>query len=323
MDARRGFACCDLLAPAKLNLLLEVLARREDGFHEIETLMVPINLFDSLTVRAEPEGSVRLRCRWAPGLQMAKRDAGPSMVARQATSAAGGRPPIADWEELPERGENIVVRAIELLRLRAGTRAGAVVALTKRIPSAAGLGGGSSDAAAALVAANRVWNLGWSREQLHEVAAEIGSDVPFFLDSGAALCRGRGERIEALPAIPAMNFVVVAPPGGLSTADVYRGCRPAAAPRRAEVLAAALRTGDMRKVAAAMHNGLGMAAEQLSPWIGRVKHELADCGCTGVQMSGSGTSCFGICRTSRHARRAARWMRARGWSRSAAVRSID
>ncbi len=307
---------CEVLAPAKLNLFLEVLARRPDGYHEIETLMVPVDLFDSLTVRNDPSGTVSLTCRWAPGL----RKLSPRREGECVRPVDPRRPPVSEWEELPEGDDNIATRAVELLRRRAGVRFGAVMQLTKRIPSAAGLGGGSSDAAAALIAVNRIWDLGWSIGRLQELAAEIGSDVPFFLGSRAAVCRGRGERIERLPGVPALNFVVVAPPGGLSTAEVYGGCRPAETPREVERLAEALLGGDLRKVGAAMHNRLEPAAKRLSPWVSRVKRELAECGCTAVRMSGSGSSCFGICRDARQARHAARWMRARGWSRSMAVR---
>jgi 4-diphosphocytidyl-2-C-methyl-D-erythritol kinase len=307
-----------VLAPAKLNLFLEILARRPDGFHQIETLMVPINLYDSLTVRNDPGGAVRLTCRWAPGLLKANARADRESVAMPDDR---GPPPVAEWEELPEGSDNIVFRAVELLRVRAGVQSGTVLELTKRIPSAAGLGGGSSDAAAALAAVNQLWRLGWSRERLQEVAAEVGSDVPFFLGSGTAVCRGRGERIEPLPGVRTLDFLLVAPPGGLSTAEVYRGCRPAESPRPVAPLADAMREGDLRHIGSAIHNQLEPAAEGLSHWIGRAKRELTACGCTAVQMSGSGSSCFGICRDARQARRAARWMRARGWSRSAAVRS--
>lgn len=318
----QGSAGCEVLAPAKLNLFLEILARRPDGFHEIETLMVPIDLYDTLTVRDDPSGTVRLTCRWARGLLKANARADDDMATPDAAMPDDrGRPPVAQWEDLPEGSDNIATRAVELLRVRAGVQSGAVLQLTKRIPSAAGLGGGSSDAAAALAAVNRLWRLGWSRERLQEVAAEVGSDVPFFLGAGAAVCRGRGERIEPLPGVRALDFVVVAPPEGLSTAEVYRGCRPAESPRPVARLTEAMRAGDFRKIEAAIHNQLEPAAERLSGWIGRAKRELTACGCMAVQMSGSGSSCFGICRDARQARRAARWMRARGWSRSAAVRS--
>jgi 4-diphosphocytidyl-2-C-methyl-D-erythritol kinase len=318
----QGTAVCKVLAPAKLNLFLEVLGRRQDGFHEIETLMVPIDLFDSLSARADPGGSVQLTCRWAGGLRKARPHAESVRPDEAAPPENKVRPPVAQWEDLPEGNDNIAVRAVELLRRRAGVRSGAALQLIKRIPSAAGLGGGSSDAAAALVAVNRIWSLGWSLGQLQQLAAEVGSDVPFFLGSGAAICRGRGERIERLPGVRALDFVVVSPPGGLSTAEVYGGCRAADSPRRVEQLTEALRGRDPRRVAAAMHNRLEPTAERLSPWIVRVKRDLAACGCTAARISGSGTSCFGICRNARQARRAARWMRVRGWSRSDAARSV-
>ncbi len=305
MQVRQGAGGCEMHAPAKLNLLLEVLAKRQDGFHEIETLMAPIELYDSVAVRAEPNGlpgeqggSIRLTCRWAAGLRS------------------------AEWQELPQGRENIIMRALDNLRCRAGVDSGCTVRVIKRIPSAAGLGGGSSDAAAAILAANRAWKIDWPSERLRELAAEVGSDVPFFLGSGSAICRGRGERIDRSPSVPAMNFVVVAPACGLSTADVYRNCRPADSPKLAGPLIAAMNDGNWKQIGRAMHNRLEMAAEQLSPAIGEAKRDLAACGCPIVQMSGSGSSCFGICRTSRQARIVARRMQARGWSRTVAVRSI-
>ena len=122
---------------------------------------------------------------------------------------------------MPEGPDNLVVRAVELVRRRAGVRRGAKLLLVKRIPAAAGLGGGSSDAAAALVAANEGWRLGRSRDELADWAAELGSDVPFFLAGGPAICRGRGERVEPVAGLGALDFVVVRPPEGLSTAAVY------------------------------------------------------------------------------------------------------
>ncbi len=113
-----------------------------------------------------------------------------------------------------------------LLRDRAGIRAGARLRLLKRIPATAGLGGGSSDAAAALLAGNVGWNLNWSRERLMELAAELGSDVPFFLAGGAAICRGRGEVVAPVGRLGTLFGVVVRPPVGLSTARVYGHCRP-------------------------------------------------------------------------------------------------
>ncbi|MBM4094302.1 MAG: 4-(cytidine 5'-diphospho)-2-C-methyl-D-erythritol kinase, partial [Planctomycetes bacterium] len=172
-----------------------------------------------------------------------------------------------------------------------------------------GLGGASTDAAAALVAANLGWRLGWSRAELAGIAAELGSDIPFFLGSGAALCRGRGERIEPVSLPASLPLVVVRPPEGLSTAQVYGRCRPAEDRAQAEPLVAALQRGRLDVAARHMFNRLQAAAEQLTPWVGRLRSAFSRLDCLGHQMSGSGTSYFGICRHARHARRVAARLR--------------
>jgi len=283
-------------APAKLNLFFEVLARRGDGYHEIESLMVPIGLFDTLTARAGRSGEVRLSCHWET----------------PPTQASAGDDSLG---VLPAERDNLAWRAANLLRERAGVTQGISLDLAKRIPSAAGLGGGSSDAAAALVAANAVWNLGWSRSDLAQLAAELGSDVPFFLYGGAALCRGRGERITPVSGLMPLHVVVARPPAGLSTAAVYARCKPAPEPRGAEPLVAALRAGDTRDLKRLVFNRLQEAAAELSPWVERLENQWVGEDCLADQMSGSGTSYFGICRHARHARRVAARLQARGVGR--------
>jgi 4-diphosphocytidyl-2-C-methyl-D-erythritol kinase len=182
----------------------------------------------------------------------------------------------------------------------------------KRIPAASGLAGGSSDAAAALVAANLGWQLNWPREQLAPLAAELGSDVPFFLGQGPAVCRGRGEIMEPVAGLAPLSFVIVRPPVGLSTPAVYRACRPAVEPRHAEPLVDSLRRGDLGTAAKHFHNALQIAAEGLCDWIARLKQEFAALGCLAHQMSGSGSAYFGLCRHARHARRIAASLRSRG-----------
>jgi 4-diphosphocytidyl-2-C-methyl-D-erythritol kinase len=307
--ARRFAGGVEILAPAKLNLFLEVLERRDDGFHEIESLMVPISLFDTLSFREAPAGQLELRCQWACGLRKQDRPEGLT------------RSPV-EWEKLPEGYDNVAMRAVDLLRRRAGIAAGASLQLTKRIPSAAGLGGGSSDAAAALVAANLVWNLGWPADRLSQLAGEVGSDVPFFLGAGPALCQGRGERIRPLPSLGSLSFVIVCPPEGLSTAAVYKNCRAAEVPRTADGLIEALRKGDHRRLASGVFNRLEEPAARLSPWIERLENEISRLDCVAARMSGSGTSYFGICRHARHARRVTRLLRGRGFNRVYAVRSL-
>ena len=305
MDLLRTDSNWEVRTPAKLNLLLEILSRRGDGFHGIETLMVPIRLFDSLELRSNSTGQIELECQSAtPG----------------AKAAPAARPP-SPLEDISGGAGNIVYRAVKLLRDRSGVQAGATMRLLKRIPVAAGLGGGASDVAAALAAANAAWKLNWSTQQLLGLAAELGSDVPFFMGSapgrGAAICRGRGEKIQRLAGLGQLHFVLAKPTQGLSTADVYAASEPPIASRAAQsasrlgAMIAALRRGATAVAAGLLHNRLQTAAESLSPGIARVRNEFNRISCLGHQMSGSGTSYFGICRTAQHARRAAGRLRAR------------
>ncbi|MEN6451620.1 MAG: 4-(cytidine 5'-diphospho)-2-C-methyl-D-erythritol kinase [Thermoguttaceae bacterium] len=299
MRIRRSPTEVVIQAPAKLNLFFEVLAKRTDGFHEIETLMCPIDLYDTLHFREDSGGKVRLRCRWA----------------------VDGSPGGCGLDQVPEGPDNLVFRAVELVRRRAGVCRGAELLLTKRIPAAAGLGGGSSDAAAALVAANEGWQLGRSPGELADWAAELGSDVPFFLAGGPAVCRGRGERVTPVSGLGGLSFVVVRPPEGLATAGVYGACRPAAAPRPVGCLWEAFKQGDWAEAGRLLWNGLQPAAESLSPWVKRLEQAFAQLDCLGHAMSGSGTSYFGLFRHVRHARRSARRLRASGVGTVFAVRS--
>jgi 4-diphosphocytidyl-2-C-methyl-D-erythritol kinase len=283
-----------VLAPAKLNLFLEILAKRADGYHEIETLMCPIGLYDSLTFRGKESPEIDLVTRRAEGTDSRH----PSQV-----------PEI--FGDLPPAHDNLAFKAASLLQQRSGCGRGAEIQLLKRIPSAAGLGGASSDAAAALVAANIGWQLSWSALQLAQLAGELGSDIPFFLGRGSAVCRGRGEQIE--PAGPIhVHVVVVRPPVGLPTPRVYQHCRPASTPMSSSKLQSGLRRGDWREVRSALVNRLEEPAAKLTPWIGRLRSEFASAGSIAQQMSGSGSSYFGICENQRHARSVAGRLRSRG-----------
>jgi 4-diphosphocytidyl-2-C-methyl-D-erythritol kinase len=284
MHVRRRGPQIEVTTPAKINLFLEILGRRADGYHKIETLLTAITIYDTLIFEPNTSGEIELACRWAGETEAA--------------------------DEIPQGPTNLAWRAAALVRERAGVAGGAAIELIKRIPAAAGLGGASSDAAAALVAANIAWRLDWPRERLLELAEELGSDVPFFLTRGAALACGRGEQLQSLP-VPPLHFAVVRPPVGLSTAAVYRACRPAEAPVGSAPLVAALARGDAAAAARRLVNGLKPAAAGLTPWIKTLADELDRQGVLGHEMSGSGSSCFGICRHARHARRVARRLRAR------------
>jgi 4-diphosphocytidyl-2-C-methyl-D-erythritol kinase len=305
----------EVLAPAKLNLFLEVIEKRADGYHEIETLMLPVSLWDSLyfspSVSERPSAAqtpaVVFSGEWANG-------------AWRGDEAEIGFDDSTIQHQIPQGGDNLVVKAVELLRRRAGTDAGATIRLVKRIPMAAGLGGGSSNAAAALVAANLAWRLGYSARELAPLAAQLGSDVPFFLARTAAICRGRGERVEPLEPRALCHFVIVQPPQGLATAEVYRHCRPVSSPRTSGMLVEAVRRGDLRSAGRLLHNTLEPAALRLSPWIAQLKEDFQRLRVVGHQMSGSGASYFGWCANFGYARRAASQLRGLGWKNVYVVR---
>jgi 4-diphosphocytidyl-2-C-methyl-D-erythritol kinase len=304
MNLRQSASTRTVPAPAKLNLLLDVLGRQDDGYHELETLMVPLRFCDSLSFT--PTRSV---------------DAGqPNTISFEVAHAHSWPNATNSLAKVPTGPQNLVVRALERLRERAGCERGAHVRLVKRIPAAAGLGGGSSDAAAALHLGNRGWNLGLSDAQLSTIAAELGSDVPFFLSSGAAICRGRGERVERIPNTLPLNVVIVKPTDGLATADVYRAwdnrntavektASTDRGPRPVSELVAALRRGDLTAIGRTMINHLQSAAASLSPAIERIHAAFARLDFVGHQLTGSGTAYFGICRHAQHARRLAAILR--------------
>ncbi len=281
----------NVLAPAKLNLFLEILGRRPDGYHEIETLMVAVNLHDELTFADDPSGAVALTC---------------------------------DDPTLPTGRDNLVVKAAERLKAASGCQRGARIQLRKAIPAQAGLAGGSSDAAATLLALDRLWGLQSGTDRLGEVAAEVGSDVAFFLQSDApafaAICRGRGERVDALPTPGrSLCFVLVCPPIGLSTADVYRNLTPPERPRPIGPVVEAL-TADNGPAALgrSLFNRLQPTAEALCPALTRVKDALAELGpplLDGHLMSGSGSAYFGLARDRNAADEAARRLEILGLGR--------
>ncbi len=297
-------------APAKLNLFLEITGARGDGYHELETLMVPVRIADWLSFKSTPAADHQA--------------AGPIELAVRPSFAV--RPP-PQLENAPAGSKNLIVRALELLQERSGCRFGARVELIKHIPISAGLGGGSSDAATALRLANIGWKLNWETGRLAELAAEIGSDVPFFVHGGAAICRGRGERVERLPAMPTLHFVVAKPPGGLSAGEVYRSYDRLSqseriGERRASVSMSVhgSRWGDLRRW---MRNRLESAAALLTPWIAQARAVFSELDFVAHQLSGSGSAYFGVCRHAQHARRLANILRTRQLGLVYATRSCQ
>ena len=289
MFVRKNGTAYEVWTPAKLNLTLEVVARRSDGFHEIESLMTTISIYD--TLRFSRRDSCHLE------IQIVDQRRGTSDL-------------------VPSDDSNLALQALRHLHVINEKKCGGYLHLTKRIPVAAGLGGGSSDAAAALVAGNLAWQLGLGLEKLRELGAMLGSDVPFFLHPSPAICRGRGEQISAGPAIGRSHFVVAKPPVGLSTAEVYGSCQPAAPDGSRGPSAWGRRAGthvmDGQEVSRLLTNKLQPAAERLSPWIGRMQEAFRRVNVAAHQMSGSGTAYFGICRNAKHAGQTAHRLRSMG-----------
>jgi len=257
-------------APAKVNLYLEVLAKRTDGYHEIATLMVAVGLYDTLELKEDATGEIHLEC---------------------------------DEASLTTGPDNLICRAAVLLRQRTGCARGARIALTKRIPLAAGLAGGSTDAAAALAGLNLLWNLGLTLQELVPLAQELGSDVAFFFSTPAAWCTGRGEQVASLQLGRPLWFVLLCPGFGLSTADVYRGVVVPDRPQTGEEIRQAASAGDVEALGRWLHNRLQPTAERLCPALADFQERLARLGPAGQAMSGSGTSIFALCRNQSEAER--------------------
>lgn len=265
-------------APAKINLFLEIRGKRPDGYHDLESLMVAVNLFDTLELTARCDGAIELSCD-PPGLST-----GP---------------------------DNLVYKAAERLRIRANRKElGASIHLTKRIPMQAGLAGGSSDAAATILGLNQRWNLNLSYSELAAVAAEVGSDVAFFLALPAGWCTGRGELVSPEASSRSFDVVLVCPPVGLSTVEVYRALQVPSVPVDGFAARAAFRAGDPDALGAALFNRLQPPAVHLAPAVETVYRRLAGLKPAGCLMSGSGSAVFALCRDSHEAHRVAKAFRA-------------
>jgi len=266
--------------PAKVNLFLEVMHPRDDGYHEIQTIMQTVSLFDELEFK-DTDGGIEIS-----GF---------------------------DGSTVPEH-LNLVSVVARRLQEFAGKRRGCVVRATKRIPVAAGLGGGSADAAVALVALNQLWGCSLTDNDLFRLAAEIGSDVTFFLFGGTALCRGRGEKVEPLPCPGSLDLVLVSPAVSLSTRDVYRSLdfKQPLETRNVRVMMEALFEGDPRRIARSMFNRLDRAAVRLVDRLDTIRMRLLDAGALGAMVSGSGSSVFGVVEDQHAARRVAERMRSEG-----------
>ena len=273
------------LAPAKVNLGLRVVGRRADGYHLLESLFAPLDLVDRIRIAIEPAPATRVEIG-VDGM------------------AAG----------VPADAKNLAVRAARAFLEEAGVAAKVAIYLEKRIPTGAGLGGGSSDAATVLRALSDRFANALPENRLVALALELGADVPFFLDPRPAWVTGIGDRIEPLADFPALDLLLVTPAPPLATAAVFRAYDAALTPGRpgrrmpalrdgpARILIAALANdGSGQELAALLANDLAPVASRLHPGIDRVRAELERLGARAVAMSGSGPTVFGVFSSSERA----------------------
>ncbi|AHC40657.1 4-(cytidine 5'-diphospho)-2-C-methyl-D-erythritol kinase [Bacillus amyloliquefaciens] len=249
-------------APAKINLSLDVTSKRPDGYHEVEMIMTTIDLADRIELTELPENVIRV--------------------------ASHNR-------FVPDDQRNLAYQAAKLLKERFQVKKGVSIMITKVIPVAAGLAGGSSDAAATLRGLNRLWDLKLSVEELAELGAEIGSDVSFCVYGGTALATGRGEKIRHISAPPHCWVMLAKPTIGVSTAEVYRRLNLQQV-RHPDVQAMidAIEEKSFQKVCGQLGNVLESVTLSLHPEVAMIKNQMKRFGADAVLMSGSGPTVFGL-----------------------------
>lgn len=251
-------------APAKINLTLDVLGKREDGYHEVEMVMTTIDLADHLELTEIPDDQV-------------------SILSRN--------------RFVPADDRNLAYQAAKLLKERYDVKKGVEISINKVIPVAAGLAGGSSDAAATLRGLNELWGLGLSMGELALLGSEIGSDVSFCVYGGTALAKGRGEKIKKLPAPPACWVVLAKPSIGVSTSEIYRrlDVNSINHPNTSGMIEA-LEKNDYQGVCNHMENALESVTLNIYPEVRHIKRQMERFGADSVLMSGSGPTVFGLVR---------------------------
>lgn len=255
-------------SPAKVNLHLEVLGKRADGYHDLATLIVPISLHDTLDLLDDPSGGIELEC---------------------------------DEPSLSSGPGNLVFRAAMLLRDTRAPGRGARIHLRKRIPFEAGMGGGSGNAAATLLGLETLWGLDPDPAALLRMAESLGSDVPCFLADGPSWCEGRGERVFPAPMPGRLHMVVVKPKEGLSTRDIFSRFRPGSDPVSGKEALGALAEGDVRRLGKAMFNRLEAAGVEALGVLAMLRARMAEAEPAGVVMTGSGSAMVALAEGAAHA----------------------
>lgn len=291
--------------PAKLNLFLELLGKRADGFHELDTVMVAIDVCDLLSVKHRSQPEIRLSLDWLPSRA-------------ELESQLWGAPDADSFFDIPDDHRNLVHRAIEAIAQHDRISGGFEVRLKKRIPPGAGMGGASSNAASALLAVREACRIDRPVGELHPIAAELGSDVPFFLGAdfhgeheshavdeastdeqvspkwSAAQAGGRGERITPVDLAKPLHFVVVYPGIVLSTAEVYGEAQIPGSAVEPSALLDALRNGRVSQVGQSLTNRLTTPALKIAPQIREIHESMWQLGMKAVQLTGSGSASFAL-----------------------------
>jgi 4-diphosphocytidyl-2-C-methyl-D-erythritol kinase len=262
-----------LNAYAKVNLGLNVLARREDGFHEVETVLHTIALHDHIFLREQGEG-IKV---------------------------------IADTDEIPTGPDSLLYRAAAVLREQHGVTRPVEIEVRKRIPVAAGLGGGSADVAMTLIGLAQMWKLRLDGRDLASLASRLGSDVPFFLSGGAAVAHGRGERVQRLPALPTTWVVLARPRFPVYTEWAYRQIRPEEVTQRPDIpqLVDAVRRRDVAAVGRLIGNTFEEVIAASYPIVAELKAEVLRGEAYGASMTGTGPAVYGLMANEAAARRVA------------------
>lgn len=285
--------------PAKLNLFLEIPARRSDGYHEIDTVMTAIDWRDELEIETIREPRIELTAHWLPTLETVARELG--------LDAQSGE--IPELLLIPTDESNLVTRALQAFRHAFKIRSGFRVQLGKRIPAGAGMGGASSDAAHAISCAAQIHQINSDSASLNELASSIGSDVPFFLapqagqEAGftAAHAQGRGELLSPILTRTSLHFVVAFPAVSLGTAAVYGQLVVPKRPVSSSSFRSAYESAEYGAMAKAMMNRLSEPALSILPQLDDLMKSLWQSGLQPCQLTGSGSACFGIARDAQHA----------------------
>lgn len=252
-----------LRALAKINLGLDVVRKREDGYHEVRMIMQTINMYDKL----------ELMVREAPGIRIK-----------------------ANISSVPSDERNLVYKAAKLLMDEFHITKGLNIRLEKFIPVAAGMAGGSSDAAATMIGVNQLFDLGLSTAELMERGVKIGADVPYCIMRGTALAEGIGEVLNPLPPMPDCYILIAKPPVGVSTAFVYGNLRANELEHHPDIdgMIQSLKEGSIKDLCGKMENVLETVTIPAYPIIAEIKKLMLDCGADGAMMSGSGPTVFGL-----------------------------